>query len=82
MHALRQEWSSDPLRGRYPVAVALSLMVFFALCCQCASTLAVIRRETHSWFWPVFTFVYMTTLAYVAALLTFQLGAALTDCLT
>jgi ferrous iron transport protein B len=82
MHALRQEWSSDPLRGRYPVAVALSLMVFFALCCQCASTLAVIRRETHSWFWPVFTFVYMTTFAYVAALLTFQLGAALTDCLT
>jgi ferrous iron transport protein B len=79
MQALRQEWSSDPLRGRYSIPVALSLMVFFALCCQCASTLAVIRRETQSWFWPAFTFVYMTVLAYVAALLTFQLGATLTD---
>ena len=49
----------------YPVPVALSLMVFFALCCQCASTLAVIRRETRSWAWPAFTFVYMTVLAYV-----------------
>ena len=82
MQALRQEWTRDPLRGRYPIPVALSLMVFFALCCQCASTLAVIRRETHSWFWPAFTFVYMTVLAYVAALLTFQMGAALTDWLT
>jgi ferrous iron transport protein B len=82
LHALRQEWASDPVRGRYPIPVALSLMVFFALCCQCASTLAVIRRETHSWFWPAFTFVYMTMLAYAAALLTFQVGAALTDWLT
>ncbi|GIW84370.1 MAG: ferrous iron transport protein B [Gemmataceae bacterium] len=82
LHALRQEWASDPVRGRYPIAVALSLMVFFALCCQCASTLAVIRRETHSWFWPAFTFVYMTMLAYAAALLTFQVGAVLTDWLT
>jgi ferrous iron transport protein B len=82
LHALRQEWASDPVRGRYPVPVALSLMVFFALCCQCASTLAVIRRETHSWFWPAFTFVYMTVLAYVAALLTFQVGTALSDWLT
>ena len=47
--------------------VALSVMVFFALCCQCASTLAVIRRETNSWRWPAFTFVYMTVLAYVGA---------------
>jgi ferrous iron transport protein B len=54
--------------------VALSIMVFFALCAQCASTLAVIRRETGSWGWPVFTFVYMTTLAYVAALVTYQVG--------
>src|SRR5262249_1569029 len=55
--------------GRFTVPVALSLMVFFALCCQCASTLAIIRRETNSWRWPAFTFVYMTALAYVGALL-------------
>lgn len=59
----------------YSTAVALSIMVFFALCCQCAATLATIRRETGSWHYPAFTFVYMTTLAYVAALATYQLGS-------
>ncbi len=61
----------DPV---FSVPVALSVMVFFALCCQCASTLAVIRRETRSWRWPLFTFTYMTGLAYVGALVTYQLG--------
>jgi ferrous iron transport protein B len=56
-------------------ASALSLMVFFALCCQCASTLAVIKRETKSWRWPVFTFTYMTVLAYLGALLVYQIGS-------
>jgi ferrous iron transport protein B len=77
--AIREHWSGDPVRGRYPVAVALSVMVFFALCCQCASTLAVIRRETRSWAWPAFTFAYMTALAYVGALVTFQVGRLVTD---
>jgi ferrous iron transport protein B len=56
-------------------ASALSLMVFFALCCQCASTLAVIKRETRTWRWPVFTFTYMTVLAYVGALVVYQIGS-------
>ncbi len=77
--AIQTEWAADPVRGRYAVPVALSVMVFFALCCQCVSTLAVIRRETHSWRWPAFTFAYMTLLAYVGAWLTFQLGAAVVD---
>jgi len=47
----------------YNIPVALSIMVFFALCAQCVSTLVVIRRETNSWRWPAFTFGYMTTLA-------------------
>jgi ferrous iron transport protein B len=72
--AIRTEWESNPLTGKYSVVVALSLLVFFALCCQCASTLAVIKRETRSWSWTIFTFVYMTALAYVGALLTFQIG--------
>jgi ferrous iron transport protein B len=59
----------------FTVPVALSLMVFFALCCQCASTLAVIRRETRSWVWPIFTFVYMTALAYIGALAVYQVGS-------
>jgi ferrous iron transport protein B len=57
---------------------ALSVMVFFALCCQCASTLAAIRRETNGWFWPAFTFVYMTALAYLGALVVYQVGTWLT----
>jgi ferrous iron transport protein B len=58
----------------FTVPAALSLMVFFALCCQCASTLVIIRRETNSLRWPVFTFVYMTALAYVGALAVYQVG--------
>ena len=68
-------WDDDPGRKVFTVPVALSLMVFFALCCQCASTLVVIRRETNSWRWPAFTFAYMTVLAYVGALLTYQIGS-------
>lgn len=64
----------DSDRPVFNLPVALSIMVFFALCAQCAATLVVIRRETNSWRWPVFTFVYMTGLAYVAALLTYQIG--------
>lgn len=59
----------------YTVPVALSLMVFFALCAQCASTLVVIKRETGTWRWPLFTFVYMTTLAYAGAFFVYQVGA-------
>lgn len=58
----------------YNVPVALSIMVFFALCAQCGSTLVVIKRETNSWRWPLFAFSYMTLLAYVAAWLTFNIG--------
>ncbi|MCH7688382.1 MAG: ferrous iron transport protein B, partial [Planctomycetes bacterium] len=61
-------------RKIYNVPVAMSIMVFFALCAQCAATLVVIKRETNSWFWPTFTFGYMTTLAYLGAFVTYQLG--------
>ncbi|WP_439627130.1 ferrous iron transport protein B [Gemmata sp.] len=79
--AVKDDWAKDQVRGKYGVAVAASVMVFFALCCQCASTLAVIRRETRSWAWPAFTFAYMTALAYVGAFATFQIGSLLTDAL-
>ncbi|MBI1831180.1 MAG: ferrous iron transport protein B, partial [Planctomycetes bacterium] len=59
----------------FSVPVALSVLVFFALCCQCISTLVVIKRETNSWLWPTFTFVYMTALAYFGAMLTYQIGS-------
>jgi ferrous iron transport protein B len=73
--ALRDSKWADG-RSVYSIPVALSIMVFFALCEQCASTLLVIRRETNSWRWSIFTFVYMTTLAYLAALAAYQIGTA------
>jgi ferrous iron transport protein B len=72
-------WQSGPRQGEpvFSVPVALSIMVFFALCCQCGATVATIRRETNSWGWAWFAFGYMTVLAYVGAFLTYQLGGRL-----
>jgi ferrous iron transport protein B len=64
-------------RPRYTPLSALALMVFFVYACQCMSTLAVVRRETRSWRWPALMFVSMTALAYVMAVLVFQVGRAL-----
>ena len=57
--------------------VGLSLMVFFVLACQCTSTLAIVRRETNSWRWPLFMVSYMLVLAYVGSFVTFQGGKLL-----
>jgi ferrous iron transport protein B len=46
---------------------ALALMIFFAFAMQCTSTMAVVRRETNSWKWPAVQFLYMLTLAWIAA---------------
>ncbi|HKP68667.1 MAG TPA: ferrous iron transport protein B [Pyrinomonadaceae bacterium] len=56
---------------------ALTLMVFFVLAMQCMSTIAIVRRETNSWGWTIFMVTYMTGLAYVAALITYQGGKML-----
>lgn len=75
--ALRKERS--PVSGEpiYTPLVGLSLMVFFVLACQCMSTLAVVRRETGTWKWPVFMFTYMTVLAWVGAFIVYQGGRLL-----
>jgi ferrous iron transport protein B len=57
--------------------VAVSMMVFFVLACQCMSTVAVVRRETNSWRWPLFMVAYMLVLAYVASFATYQGGRLL-----
>ncbi|HEY0079501.1 MAG TPA: ferrous iron transport protein B [Pyrinomonadaceae bacterium] len=57
--------------------VAVSLMVFFVLACQCMSTVAIVRRETNSWRWPLFMVGYMLVLAYVASFITYQGGRLL-----
>jgi len=57
----------------YTLATGVSLMIFYAFAMQCMSTLAVVKRETRSWKWPMIQLIYMTSLAYVMSLLAFQL---------
>jgi ferrous iron transport protein B len=57
----------------YTLATGISLMLFYLFAMQCMSTLAVVRRETRSWKWPLIQLVYMTGLAYVMSLIAYQL---------
>lgn len=63
--------------GQWSLATALALLAWYVFAPQCASTLAVIRRETGGWKWMWVTFFYMLALAYVAALATYQIARAL-----
>ncbi|MFH1373488.1 MAG: ferrous iron transport protein B [bacterium] len=75
---MRQDrWHHGPRAGQpiFTIAVALSIMVFFAICCQCGATLVTIRHETGGWRYALFAFTYMTILAYLLALATYQLAA-------
>ena len=76
INAIREAKKNDGSKVWTPLT-ALSLMVFFVLAMQCMSTLAVARRETNSWFWVIFMFGYMTAIAYLAALATYQTGKLL-----
>ncbi len=68
---------TDDGKPAWTPLTALTLMVFFVLAMQCMSTVAVVRRETNSWTWPLFMIGYMTGLAYLGALITYQVGKAL-----
>ena len=63
-------------RKVFTLPAVLSILIFFAFCLQCGSTVAVIARES-GWKWAWFAFVYMTGLAWVGAVLTYQIGSAL-----
>jgi ferrous iron transport protein B len=60
----------------FTLPMVFGLLLFYAWCLQCAATLAVIRRETNSWRWPIFAWAYMTALGYGGAMLVYQLGTA------
>ena len=75
--ALRREINPETGKNVFTPLVAVALMVFFVLACQCMSTVAVVKRETNSWGWPLFMVVYMTLLAYGASFLTYQGGRLL-----
>jgi ferrous iron transport protein B len=61
----------------YTPLVGVTLMVFYVLALQCVSTIAVVRRETNSWKWPLFQWSYMALLAWVMAFITYQGGRML-----
>lgn len=81
--------TNEPLRGELRAATwpdgatlmtplaGVSLMVFFVLACQCMSTVAVVKRESGGWRWPLFMVAYMSVLAYVASLVVYQVGRAM-----
>lgn len=60
----------------FTLPMVIGMLIFYACCLQCAATLAIIRRETNTWRWPLFAWGYMTVIGYVGALLAFQLGSA------
>ncbi|HEU4366275.1 MAG TPA: nucleoside recognition domain-containing protein, partial [Candidatus Krumholzibacteria bacterium] len=77
MHTLREKLraATDETGARaYSALTAVSLMVFFVLACQCMSTVAVVRRETNSWRWPLFMMIMMNVLAWGASFVVYQGG--------
>ena len=73
---VREKWQEGPRKGQpvYTLPVVLGLMVFFALCMQCGATVAVIAKEL-SWKWAIASFSAMTFLAWLAAVLIYQIGS-------
>jgi ferrous iron transport protein B len=66
---------ASSLAHQWSLPTALSFLAWYIFAPQCASTLGVVKRETNSWRWPIIMFVYMIALAYVAALITFQVAS-------
>lgn len=85
LYSVGDEKNRDPLKEKmrnsvrpdgtpvYTLATGVSLMLFYLFAMQCMSTLAIVKRETRSWKWPVIQLVYMTGLAYVMSLIAYQL---------
>ena len=72
---LRQQMKTDKWPDGRPIwttATAISILVYFVIAMQCVSTLAVVKRETGGWKWPVFMQIYMTALAWIAAFVAFH----------
>jgi ferrous iron transport protein B len=68
---------ASTLAHHWSLATGLSFLAWYVFAPQCASTIGVVRRETNSWRWPAVMLVYMTTLAYLAAFVTYQVARAL-----
>ena len=73
LHEKMQSAVKDDGSKVYTLPAALSLMVFYVFAMQCMSTLAVVKRETKTWKWPIVQFIYMTGLAYLMSLLVYNI---------
>ncbi|WP_420576859.1 ferrous iron transport protein B [Ekhidna sp.] len=73
LERMNQEINPDTGERVYGLATGISLMIFYAFAMQCMSTLAVTKRETKSWKWPLVQLGYMTVLAYVSSLIAYQI---------
>jgi ferrous iron transport protein B len=70
---MKAEINPDTGEPVYTPAVALSLLVFYAFAMQCVSTMAIVKKETNSWKWPLLQFFYMTGLAYISSFLVYNI---------
>jgi ferrous iron transport protein B len=75
----RMQEDRDPVTGDpiFTMLTAICVMVYYVFAMQCMSTVAIMRRETNGWKWPIFQFGYMTLLAYGATFITYRLGLVL-----
>ena len=73
LEKLRQAKNSTTGLPTYTFAVSLSLLIFYAFAMQCASTIAIVKRETNSWKWPIIQTLGMTGIAYLGALITYSI---------
>jgi ferrous iron transport protein B len=70
---MRQEKNPETGEPKYNLAVGWSIMLFYAFAMQCMSTMAVVKRETGTWKWAIFQFVYMGVLAYLSSFLIYRI---------
>ncbi len=73
---MQAETFSDNQKPVYSFATGMALLIFYAFAMQCMSTIAVVKRETASWYWALFLTTYLTVLAWVSAFITFQVLSA------
>jgi ferrous iron transport protein B len=72
---LNSRWPDG--RPLFTPLVCLTLMIFYVFAMQCISTVAIVKRETNSWKWPLFQIGYQTGFAWLLCLAVFQIGSAL-----
>jgi len=75
--AMRRDIDTSTGANTFTLLTAISLMVYYVLAMQCLSTVAIVRKETNGWKWPLFQIAYMTALAYGATFIVYHGGLML-----